>query len=609
MLGIIIPFRETRNKLSQGGDRNKHLKQILECFQEKLKCNYCVYVIEQYVDECPFNKGYIMNVGYDICKNSIDYMAFHDVDKLPENDIYGDYPNIPIHLCTNTVQEDGDSMTAHTGGVLLINKNDFEKSHGWSNKYIGCGLEDNDMTERLKKTTGLKHISKEKGKYKSLKHPKVLGLDETYQYYINSKYYREVSNKYGIEFDYNNDTYKNIEYEICNKVKLSNVCTKYTVKIKNPCIYFGYHTMFKPQIQPKYKIKNYVIQHQNTNCSILYLTQCIIDKKNIELMPYSKNMIMGLPEEKELPTFSKGAFIINENICNINNNPIGYHNDIINSLIVSSANISILNKESIPTIVIIRKEYVNLYHTIIELFITYITIELTVKNDYNILFLDSHPEGDLDQLWIDILKPKRIVHLDDYDETILFNNLIFVPDSYNNPLFNNNIIKSKNNIPNFLTDFIQKVISSYNIPEIKTDKKNLTFIARGDYCPHSRSNGVTCRKVQSIEKTIQLLKVMYPDYNVECVYFEGIPFKKQLEIVYNTDILAGVHGAALTHVLFMNNNNTLLEFKPKSHINVNMFENFAKYRNIHYKKYLANTVSVINHKLTVSITNRELKVI
>lgn len=605
MLGIIIPFRETRNKLSQGADRNKHLKQILDCFQKKLKCNYHVYVIEQYNDSSPFNKGYIMNVGYDICKNNVDYMVFHDVDQLPEYDIYGEIPKKPLHLCTNTDQEDFHFYENMVGGVLLINKSDFELSQGWSNKYIGWGLEDDDMAYRLKNTTGFEHISKDKGKYNSLKHPRVWGLDETYQYYINNKYFREVSNKYGQNFSYNNDTYKDVKYEITNTKNLFNFCTKYTVKIQNPCNYFGYHTMLKPQINPQQKINNYFVNHQNTKCNVLHLKSCLVDKSKIELMKYNPNMIQGLSENKELPIFSKGSFIINENIHNLNN-PIGYHNDIMKSLIVSDTDISSFNKELTPTIAIIRKEYVNLYHTIIELFITYITIELTVKKDFNILFLDSHPEGNLDQLWEDILKPKKIVRLDNYSEKIVFNTLIFVPDSYNNPLFNNNIIKSKNNIPNFLTDFIQKVISSYNIPEIKTDKKNLTFIARGDYCPHSRSNGVTCRKVQSIEKTIQLLKVMYPDYNVEYVYFEGIPFKKQLEIVYNTDILAGVHGAALTHVLFMNNNNTLLEFKPKSHINVNMFENLAKYRNIHYKKYLANTVSVINHKLTVSITKNEI---
>lgn len=170
-----------------------------------------------------------------------------------------------------------------------------------------------------------------------------------------------------------------------------------------------------------------------------------------------------------MPKLEKGAFIIKKNINNTNN-VIGYHNEILNSVIVEDKPISNdIVQEHIPTIVIIRKEYVNLYHTIIELFITYITIELTIKTNFNILFLDSHPEGSLDILWKDILKPNSIVRIDNYTKNILFNNLIFVPCSYNNPLFKNNILKYTK-YPNLLDDFIQKILNYYKINRIKNER-------------------------------------------------------------------------------------------------------------------------------------------
>nr|AIA83358.1 CAZy families GT61 protein [uncultured bacterium] len=42
------------------------------------------------------------------------------------------------------------------------------------------------------------------------------------------------------------------------------------------------------------------------------------------------------------------------------------------------------------------------------------------------------------------------------------------------------------------------------------------------------------------------------DYQVMKVVFnKNIPFKKQLEITANSDVLIGIHGAGLTHLLFL----------------------------------------------------------
>jgi len=35
------------------------------------------------------------------------------------------------------------------------------------------------------------------------------------------------------------------------------------------------------------------------------------------------------------------------------------------------------------------------------------------------------------------------------------------------------------------------------------------------------------------------------------VYNKNIPFKKQLEITRNSDIFIGIHGAGLTHLMFL----------------------------------------------------------
>ena len=46
--------------------------------------DYQIFIIEQ-SDDKPFNRGKLLNVGYNWYDNGCDYFVFHDVDMLPED--------------------------------------------------------------------------------------------------------------------------------------------------------------------------------------------------------------------------------------------------------------------------------------------------------------------------------------------------------------------------------------------------------------------------------------------------------------------------------------------------------------------------------------------
>ena len=145
-LAIIVPYR----------DREEHLAQFvphMEKFLSDKKIDFKIFVVEQGNDR-PFNRGWLINVGYTIAKEQgFDYFCFHDVDMLPEDDTC-DYSWVdkPTHLATRLSKFNYRLVyPEYFSGVTLFNKEHFEWINGFSNKYWGWGFEDDDLLYRCRK--------------------------------------------------------------------------------------------------------------------------------------------------------------------------------------------------------------------------------------------------------------------------------------------------------------------------------------------------------------------------------------------------------------------------------------------------------------------------
>lgn len=91
--------------------------------------------------------------------------------------------------------------------------------------------------------------------------------------------------------------------------------------------------------------------------------------------------------------------------------------------------------------------------------------------------------------------------------------------------------------------FSKHILHSLNInfhPRT-TDKVRVTLLSRG----------TTYRSILNEKAIIEALQKV-EDYEVQrVVYDKTVPFTKQLEITHNTDVFIGMHGAGLTHLLFL----------------------------------------------------------
>jgi capsular polysaccharide biosynthesis protein len=75
----------------------------------------------------------------------------------------------------------------------------------------------------------------------------------------------------------------------------------------------------------------------------------------------------------------------------------------------------------------------------------------------------------------------------------------------------------------------------------------------------------------------------------------------QLRVMANTDILVGVHGAGLTHALFMKPQTVLIELAPPSHQSFNFFQTIAQANGIHYIRQI-DGISGTDDQLTIDVS-------
>jgi len=145
-LAIIVPYR----------DRQEHLDVFVPHMHEFLKdkgIDYTIFIAEQ-TDDRPFNYGKLCNVVTKEIGEEYTYFAFHDIDMLPiSDDCDYSYPDSPTHLATNVEAHDNKlPYPQYFGGVVLINREDFENANGYSNEYWGYGFQDLDLLYRLQRS-------------------------------------------------------------------------------------------------------------------------------------------------------------------------------------------------------------------------------------------------------------------------------------------------------------------------------------------------------------------------------------------------------------------------------------------------------------------------
>ena len=215
-LAVIVPYRDRRSHL------NTFVPYLLSYFEKTQKDIYIsLYVIEQ-KDDKPFNRGKLLNVGFDIAKkdNDYDYVCFHDVDYLP---LTADYskPDMPTRLIWKDLTKNEDPILFF-GAVVLFPSKQFIQVNGFSNNYRGWGFEDKDLHFRID-ACGL-NIKRRDQDFISLSH-KQGELDESGNWLpeviINKKTFLSI--KDSIAETLKTDGLSTLKYEVVERIEKKEV--------------------------------------------------------------------------------------------------------------------------------------------------------------------------------------------------------------------------------------------------------------------------------------------------------------------------------------------------------------------------------------------------
>jgi thiol-disulfide isomerase/thioredoxin len=152
-IAIIVPYFDINKDQNREQQLNIFYPYMIEYLERNNIFNFHIFIIEQYNNNNnKFNKGKLVNAGFDIIESDNQYNSFifHDIDLLPDDDLskyYSMYPNNPIHIAK--LWDRYNTNPKYLGGIISFNKNLFKQINGFPNNFWNWGGEDDSLYNRI----------------------------------------------------------------------------------------------------------------------------------------------------------------------------------------------------------------------------------------------------------------------------------------------------------------------------------------------------------------------------------------------------------------------------------------------------------------------------
>lgn len=237
------------------------------------------------------------------------------------------------------------------------------------------------------------------------------------------------------------------------------------------------------------------------------------------------------------------------------------------------------------TLMFERIEYANLYHTFTDLFNVHWSLEKLKyhKNgpqELRIIWLDGHAKSNLDEVWADIFHA-NITYVSQYKGIVCMERGVWLPK--NNPVYDmpkefvelsyEDYEGKNDNGSNcgVMDRFIERVLTTYDIPLDRTVDETLDLVIdRQPYFAHPR---VDMEKAMKDARVLPDMDAMFPSSRI--LKLHEMRFQEQVELISRAKSLRGVHGAGLTHLLWLPKGAHVVEWQPEDYSENQLFANLA----------------------------------
>ncbi|XP_052249852.1 uncharacterized protein LOC127857488 isoform X2 [Dreissena polymorpha] len=318
------------------------------------------------------------------------------------------------------------------------------------------------------------------------------------------------------------------------------------------------------------------------------------------------SQVQNQREDDEYYTLQKGYFTLRCLTRSINYefNKVSHLNKWLNAVeLIQSSYISERRVE-LYTLAVQRYEYANLYHTMTDFYNVFFMLEMfNIKVDnVLILFLDGHPQGALDTTWGKLFN--GFIRASDIKQPTMFTYMLWPTVGYDSPL-NKHEIKGVPKLEEFRTFFLRQHGIAIN-DILSCDNLRIVLLWRRDYVAHPRNpSGTVSRKIKNEEELVAVAKKHYSEHSILDVQIDLLDMRDQLKMVSQTDILIGMHGAGLSHTLFLPRHAGLIELYPTYWSTANVhFKSMARWRGLHYRSWQNSDITKeLNDKYTVVDVN------
>ncbi|TKA66476.1 hypothetical protein B0A49_10098 [Cryomyces minteri] len=242
------------------------------------------------------------------------------------------------------------------------------------------------------------------------------------------------------------------------------------------------------------------------------------------------------------------------------------------------------------TIALKREFPMNIWHSLNEIFSLYLTLDILQMSrrpedgraffqasdvpNVQLLFFDDQPEGPYWDLWkiFTGLPIARIADTDSLDHPQCISNLVVPIPGNANPLWVGDWNPGFCTSSVLLKTFTERILGHFGISNQRSRTADLTV---------TLIDRKGRRHLHNTTHYMDLLRAAHPGVQVTVVDFAAFSLEEQLRIVSKTDILVGVHGAGLTHSMFLPDHSTLVEIFPPT-LKYEVYRNVAKLRGHNY---------------------------